>query len=589
MAEVGIPLVPAVVSVESAPVPDLTEEIQKWETNNQELLDELPDDPDVFEIALPSVPENPAEKLAVLKQIDGMLRRAINSLFERTEKLMSVAPTFGKFNGPIALIPLKGRAGTWIDVDGVNIDDGTRIEITPQIQKLIAAAKKRKGDEWIEKQNAVVELHSHYAMTKEQHALEMQQEYPVFPLPVQPGPKWDDSILYGPAGDLIRKASQYCESHPAGMLVDLLVSVGSIIGRGPYFNIGETKHYTNEFMARVGDSAKSRKGTGRDMIDAVLKLVDPKWYSERISSGFGSGEAIISNIRDGVVESKMNPRTNKFESVIIPGVSDKRLCIREGELASVFILCGKPESRAGVVVREGWDSKPLRNVVKGKGKDGFSNSAKCEEPHLSISGDTTVNELRMTMPDGADENGFGNRFIYVYVYRVKDCPHGGPPIDWTSESIQFSEIIQAAKQVKHVSMTESARKWWNENYSRFEREGLDGLAGKMTSRAAAHIRRLAMIYALLDLNDAIYTEHFQAAKKLWDYCSESALFIFSGVTKEQLRILSWIEQRGGRATYKEAYAEMYHKHKLVSAIKADLAVLVSKKKLLLSGETYLKP
>jgi len=188
------------------------------------------------------------------------------------------------------------------------------------------------------------------------------------------------------------------------MLVDFLVSLGSIIGRGPYFNISATRHYTNEFMARVGDSAKSRKGTGRDAIDQVLKLVDPTWYSDRVESGFGSGEAIINRVRDDVIETKLNHRTGVFENIVVRGVQDKRLCIREGELASIFVLAGKPESRADIILRDGWDGKPLRNVVKGKGKDGFSNSAKCEEPHLSISADTTIHELQQKMPVGADEN-----------------------------------------------------------------------------------------------------------------------------------------------------------------------------------------
>jgi hypothetical protein len=308
--------------------------------------------------------------------------------------------------------------------------------------------------------------------------------------------------MYGPAGDLVRKASQHCESHPAGMLVDFLVSFGSIVGRGPYFNIGSTKHYTNEFMARVGDSSRSRKGTGRDAIDEVLKLVDPEWYSNSIESGFGSGEAIINRVRDSVVESKLNHKTGRFENTTIPGVVDKRLCIREGELASIFVLAGKADSRADIVIRDGWDGKTLRNVVKGKSKDGFSNSAKCEQPHLSISGDTTIHELRMKMPDGADENGFGNRFLYVYVYRVKHCPQGGPELDWSGEIVKFHEIVKFARSARLVSMAPSARNWWNQQYTKLE-DGPEGLAGKMTARAAAHIRRIAMLYALIDRTDVL--------------------------------------------------------------------------------------
>ena len=567
-----IPLQPAIdVTIE--------QRIQKLESLNNELLKEIRDD---VELALPEIPDSPAEeKLRVLGDINSLLTDAVNSSDELPSK-----PKFGKFDGPIVSIHVKSKPDkVWIDVDGVNVDTGERVQLTPEVKMLLDTAGERKAAEWLEKEATGIALHSHFAMSKEEYDRETEKEYPVYLLPKQPGPAWDDSILYGGAGNVIRKASQYNESHPAGMLVDFLVSLGSVIGRGPYFNINETKHYTNEFMARVGDSAKSRKGTGRDVIDGILKLVDPEWYSNRIESGFGSGEAIINRVRDSYVDTKLNPRTRKFETTIVPGVTDKRLCIREGELASIFVLAGKPESRADIVIRDGWDGKALRNVVKGKSKDGLSNSAKCEEPHLSISGDTTISELRQKMPTGADENGFGNRFIYVYVHRVKLCPQGGPALDWSNEIVDFQQVVKFATTVKHVSMTAQARKWWNNNYSKFEQEGPGGMAGKMTTRAAAHIRRLAMIYALIDLTDQIELEHFQAAMKLWNYCEESAMYIFGGVTKEQLRIMQWINQRGS-ATFNQVRDDLYQRHKPVADIRASLDGLVKAGQLVVKGGAY---
>jgi hypothetical protein len=38
--------------------------------------------------------------------------------------------------------------------------------------------------------------------------------------------------------------------------------------------------------------------------------------------------------------------------------------------------------------------------------------------------------------------------------------------------------------------------------------------------------RLALIYALLDSDDAIRTRHLTAALAVWDYCEASARFIF---------------------------------------------------------------
>jgi len=175
--------------------------------------------------------------------------------------------------------------------------------------------------------------------------------------------------------------------------------------------------------------------------------------------------------------------------------------------------------------------------------------------------------------------------MYVYVHRVKLCPQGGPPIDWSPEIVNFQQVAKFAKTVKHVSMSDQARKWWNNNYSRFEQQGPDGLAGKMTARAAAHIRRLAMIYALIDMSDQIELEHFQVTEKLWNYCEESAMFIFGGATREQLRILKWIEQRQ-TATYNDVRDDLYHRNKPVAEIKADLDSLVKTGKLAVRNGVY---
>jgi hypothetical protein len=568
------------------PESELASQIRILETVNKELMEGVPGD---IEIVLPEIPADASDekKLEVLHQINEKLVDAINAEEERREqeeKLEEQRPKFG--SGLAVPMDLEGHTETvWVDENQVDIDTGKKLNLSPDAQKIHREKLEARRTEIANEAVAETkELHSHYAMTREEYDLESEKEFPVYILPKQPGPAWDDSILYGDAGRLVRKAAQYNEAHPAGMLVDLVVSLGSIIGRGPYFNVGATKHYTNEFMARVGDSSKSRKGTGRDMIDQVLKLVDPDWFN-RVEGGFGSGEAIINSIRDDVVESKLNHRTGNFENKIVPGIKDKRLCIREGELASIFVLAGKPESRADIVLRDGWDGKPLRNVVKGKGKDGFSNSAKCEEPHLSISADTTIHELRRKMPVGADENGFGNRFLYVYVYRVKDCPQNSPALDWSQEIVNFQAVVKFARQVKYVSMSDQARKWWNNNYARFEREGPEGLAGKMTNRASAHIRRIAMLYALIDMSDTIELEHFKAAEKLWNYCEESAMFIFGGVTREQLHILKWIEHRD-TATFNQVRDELYHRNRLVGSIRADLDNLVKAGKLAVKNGVY---
>lgn len=417
------------------------------------------------------------------------------------------------------------------------------------------------------------------------------EDYPVIPLVEQAGPAWSDDIMHGICGDIVRKASKYCESHPAGMYLDLLVGLGSIIGRKPFFNVNKTKHFTNEFLARVGATSDARKGTARDIVDEILKLVDVRWYDNRIVNGFGSAEAIINEIRDSRqsrVRDKKSP--TGFSLILVPGVDDKRLCVREGELASVFQLVAKKDSRASIVLRDGWDSKPLKNIVKGT-TEGLSNSASCDMPHISISGDTTASELRKKMPDGSDENGFGNRFLYCYVYRTKLCPNGGPEIDWTDEIIKLHRRVQYATELGCVGLTKPASKAWGRMYAQLEEPGykLVGVSGAMTARAAAHIRRLALILALMDEYDVVETRHLHAAKAIWDYCQESAKFIFTGTTKDQDRILGWIGKQTRLVTDSEVADGAFHWHKKIESVKSQIEGLIQTGRVVKLDDKYKLP
>lgn len=431
-----------------------------------------------------------------------------------------------------------------------------------------------------------------YAMTAAAIEAEHEKPYPVFRLVERGGPTWDDDLMYGIAGQIVRKAAEYNEAHPAGMYLDFLVSMGSIFGRHAYFNVNSTAHYTNEFMVRVGQTSDSRKGSGRDAIDEVLRLVDSNWQQLRVMNGFGSAQAIINELKDAVEQHTFSKKKNAFNNIVVPGVEDKRLCVREGELASVFQLAGMKDSRADIVLRDGWDSKALHNIVKGSNHDGFSNSVHCQQPHLSISGDTTKSELLRKMPNGADENGFGNRFLYCYVYRTKKCPLGGPQVDWADMLVQLLKVVEYAKQQKYIPLSKAAEKMWSRMYLDLESNRPAGLAGKMTARGPAHVRRLALILALLDMSAVVESRHLQAARKLWDYCQESAEYIFSGCTRDQRRILNFVgAQQGASAgtgvTEVQVREELFHRNQRAGWITAQLNELIRMGNLMQSGERYM--
>ena len=234
---------------------------------------------------------------------------------------------------------------------------------------------------------------------------------------------------------------------------------------------------------------------------------------------------------------------------------------------------------------------PLRNVVKGKDKNGLSNSTGCLEPHISISGDTTKAELLKKMPPGAGENGFGNRFLYCYVYRTKLCPNGGPQLDWMDEVKRTHHAIQEARELSYVPLMPAAAKVWSRMYFELNlpQNRLPGMAGNMTARAAPHIRRLALIFALLDECDAVHTRHLHATKKLWDYCEDSARYIFDGSTRDQVRIRDFLQAKGS-ATLGQIRREVFHDHKQAAWVKAEVLGIVNapKSAFILTGDVVSK-
>ena len=56
-----------------------------------------------------------------------------------------------------------------------------------------------------------------------------------------------------------------------------MISFGNVLGRRAYIQVEDTKHFTNEFMVKVGESSRSRKGTGKNRIRAIMEQVDPEW------------------------------------------------------------------------------------------------------------------------------------------------------------------------------------------------------------------------------------------------------------------------------------------------------------------------
>jgi hypothetical protein len=117
------------------------------------------------------------------------------------------------------------------------------------------------------------------------------------------------------------------------------------------------------------------------------------------------------------------------------------------------------------------------------------------------------------------------------VRRSKCLPDGGCPDARALDLLQarLTEAIALGRSVGEMYRDADARTIWHRVYPALS-EGRPGLAGALLARAEAHVMRLACIYTLFDLSDAVRAPHLMAALALWDYVEQSVRYVYGDST-----------------------------------------------------------
>jgi hypothetical protein len=369
-------------------------------------------------------------------------------------------------------------------------------------------------------------------------------------LPETAHPAMRAEAFHGIAGEFVRLVLPETEADESAILVQFLVMVGNLVGRRPHARVGATSHFLNEFAVVVGATSSGRKGTGGDLVRYVLEHVDPAWVTGRImEGGLASGEGLVFQVRDPVVRREPIKDRGKaleyVEVVVDAGEPDKRLCVSEGEFAAVLRVSKKEGNILSVNLRHAWDGKNLRNASK-------NSPLRATAPHISINAHITLAELKQTLAETENWNGFSNRFLWLVSRRSKLLPDGGRLPDLTSIVERLKAVVEFAQGCGELRRDTDASGLWRRLYiehaSRFRPGALAGVLG----RAEAHMLRLSCIYAILDHSPCVRVEHVRAAAAVWDCCEASTSIIFgdvagSSVEEKVLRIIR--ENPGCTRTY----------------------------------------
>lgn len=332
-------------------------------------------------------------------------------------------------------------------------------------------------------------------------------------------PEMGDAAYRGLFGEAVELIAPHTEGDRVAVLINMLTAVGSAIGRGPYFQIGATRHHTNLYAGIVGATSKGRKGSSWDPPLDIMRNTDPRWAEDRIASGLSSGEGLINEVRDRVVGG--DPESGI--KVLDAGVSDKRLLVVESEFSQPLKVMKREGNTLSPVLRNGWDGTTLRTLVK-------QSPQRATNPHVSILGHITIDELVRHLTETELANGLANRFIWVLARRSKSLPFGG---EWHEVNLdpittKLAGALEYGTCEMRMTWSQAARPKWEEAYEELSAER-GGIVGAVTARGEAQTLRLAMIYALAELSEEIKPSHIESALAVWRYAEASARYIFGEI------------------------------------------------------------
>jgi hypothetical protein len=351
------------------------------------------------------------------------------------------------------------------------------------------------------------------------------------------------AAFHGLAGEFVRLVEPHTESDPLAVLVQFLTMAGNVFGSRPHWKIEATRHKLNLFSCIVGISAQGRKGTSFDLARHAFEGIDDDWMKKRLKGGMSSGEGFIDTIKDPVWKTDL--RTNADPVMVHPGVDDKRALWVETEFGSVLDVAGRDGNTLSAVLRKAWDGTDLSSSTK-------ADPVYATNPHVSIIGHVTFHELTSKLKGSDLSNGFANRILWLCVKRSKLLPHGGElhRVDFDGFRSELAEAVAFARDETFgdfmtLRRDEEADRLWEAVYPVLT-AARPGTLGAVVSRGAAQSMRLAGIYAVLDRSPRIRRVHLEAGLALWDYCEESAAYIFSDlvVDADQAKVLAAVQAAG---------------------------------------------
>lgn len=368
------------------------------------------------------------------------------------------------------------------------------------------------------------------------------------------------------AGEVVAEFCPFTEASPVAIAAQFIIMFGNAVGSSPRFYVGETAHRTNEYLMIGGTTSRARKGDSGNIALRVLEEADPDWARHRCKSGLSSGEGLIYNVRDRVMRRATEGKNAGQDVVTDEGVDDKRLLAYETEATAVLKQTDRKGNTLSNITRDGWDHRQTLSTLT------RNNPLTATNPHISIIGHCTDEDLRAHISDTEVANGWANRFLFAKVHRAQRLPSPGRADERgvTVLCDRVRDALEFARGLDEMTRTPTAERLWCAAYDDLTADH-PGLLGKLSARAEAHVVRLSMLFSLFRHCREIDEDALRSALAFWDYCFESIRLIFGDRTgnNDADRLLGELTPDQGM-TFSDIRDELFSGH--ISSTRLQTAV-----------------
>ena len=394
----------------------------------------------------------------------------------------------------------------------------------------------------------------------------------------------DPACLYGLVGDVAMAGSQNTEANGFAIALNFMSYLSCAIGRGAFTYIGNTRHHVRLFGLHVGRTGRGRKGDAASLvhrIDMTIRAADEANHDSIApqvhSGGLSTREGLALMIHDGWAQGKKE----------VEPIHDKRLWVIESEFVNVLMQSKRDGNTLSSALRDCWDGVSIKPATKGQPRVWASN------PHICLSAGITGSELHNVMAARELTNGFANRFVMIWAERDKilPFPRATPQPEVDALARRAIEVIRfaggdrfAERDVRMIGITPAAERRYAELYlGELNDQSAGEIVTALLERRAPVLRRLAMLFALCDLQGEVAVQHIDAALAWTRYWTDSVKFIFSdgaaevrtAETNETAQTIIEFLQKKRRASRAELTKQCFGGHKSKTLIDDALDELLT--------------